>query len=176
MYSTAILVCFVGALGSTLAAYCAGKGTVGQRMTKNLHVNDANADGTVTGIEIYVDFVNNYDINKDGCVSVQEWVSHFQSFYQFSAGFATKRLADLGADLTSACPVKYDSYRTGNISIPVDSFLAANVQSLIDYCRSDSSLLLTNCDCAQLTASCVYDPIIAPNSACRTYMASPILG
>ena len=44
-------------------------GSLSDRFIKNLQENDANNDGFVTGIEFYNDFLNNYDIDKDGCCS-----------------------------------------------------------------------------------------------------------
>merc|ERR1711971_273742 len=113
---------------SVHAADCIGKGTLGQRFAKNLQVNDQDGNGVMTNIEFYNDFSVNYDNDpRDGCCSLPEWLSRWETYFRFSAAYATKRLVDIGVDVTSACPVRYSNYLTTPQQIPEEEFLRSNI-------------------------------------------------
>jgi len=155
---------------------CEGKGLLADRFEKNLDVNDADGDGFIAGAEIYNDFHDNYDVNNDSCVSVQEWVNRFTSYYGFSDGYARQRLSDIVPDMAASCTVKYDSYMSGDISIPRDPFLQGNIQSLVEFCKTASSdVRANNCDCLELLDTCKWHPLLGSNVVCQSYIKAPIV-
>ena len=155
---------------------CDGKGWLGFRFQKNVDVNDADGDGFVSGTEIYNDFKNNYDTDKDGCITVNEWNNRWESYFKFSKEFSMQRLKDVVPDVSAACATRYDFYNNNpNISIPVTPFVQDNLESLVKLCRSDSSLFNTNCDCAQLYSACSRDRLLSPGVICQTYLKNPVV-
>lgn len=154
---------------------CNGKGLLGGRFAKNLEANDANGDGFITGAEVFNDLKDNYDVNKDGCVSVQEWVDRFTSYYGFSDGYARQRLSDIVPDMSAKCTVQEDTYLAGHINIPQGPFLQGNIQSLVEFCKTASpDVRGDNCDCLQLLDACKWNPLMGANVVCQSYLAAPV--
>ncbi|XP_005099555.1 uncharacterized protein LOC101846736 [Aplysia californica] len=138
-------------------------------------INDANNDSFVTGPEIFNDFKNNYDTNKDGCITLVEWKNRWEQGLLLSKEYALNRWAAVPKSKDPTCPVKYAFYRTNtDIKIPVAGFLGDNLKTLVDTCKSDSSLLTSNCDCSQLLGACTKNPYLSQNAVCKAYVAKPI--
>merc|ERR1719414_506610 len=145
-----LTVCMLAGVASA-APQCMAVGSLGARFQKNLAVNDADGDGVVTGNEIYNDFSNNYDKDKDGCVTLKEWTDRWTGFFQLSAAYAYARFAHMTQDVSAACPAQYALYQNNNnISFPLAGFLEGNLETLVQLCQSKPDLANTNCDCAQL--------------------------
>ncbi|XP_035827952.1 uncharacterized protein LOC118478448 [Aplysia californica] len=161
--------------GQTSPSVCSGKGTLGQRFAVNDGINDADNDGFVTGPEIYNDFKNNYDTNNDGCVTLAEWEQRWLVGLRLSKAFADNRWAALQPSNNTACPVTYAFYQTNtDLKMPLGAFVGGNLQTLVDTCKSDNSLLISNCDCLQLLGACVNDATLSANSVCKAYVAQPV--
>ncbi|XP_012942756.1 uncharacterized protein LOC101847681 isoform X2 [Aplysia californica] len=163
------------ATGRSTPSVCSGKGTLGQRFAVNIGINDADNDSFVSGPEMYNDFRNNYDTNKDGCVTLAEWEQRWVQGLLFSKAFADNRWAALQPSNNTACPVTYASFQNNtNMRMPLGGFISGNLQTLVDTCKSDNSLLISNCDCLQLLGACVNDATLSANSVCNTYVAQPV--
>lgn len=154
-------------------ADCKAVGSLSDRFLRNMVVNDPDASGFVTGAEILKDFVDHYDNNRDGCVSEDEWVNRWISYFGFSREFAVKRLNDITNNrTTTTCRVGNNDFN--NIQpIAMDDFVNANIESLADLCRRNTDYYTSNCDCAQLYESCRFDGMMKRYKRCIDFIALP---
>ncbi|KAH9524751.1 hypothetical protein Btru_027706 [Bulinus truncatus] len=151
-----------------------GSGSLASRLLANIHNNDANNDSVVTGDEIRADLTSHYDKDSDGCVSLQEWVGAWAAA-KFSAQYATARLQDLGANVSSPCPLSVNQFQ--GVSIPLVGFVNANLDSLIKLCEGDQSLYGTVCDCYQLKHQlCSHSDYFKDFASCQKYVSAVLVG
>ncbi|CAL1538406.1 unnamed protein product [Lymnaea stagnalis] len=181
--SHAVFACLLAAITTASITHgqqqhnpCAGTGSgpLAVRLEANIHANDANRDWVVSGSEITSDLTNNYDKDGDGCVTLQEWIDVWKGF-KFSPEYATARIKDLGVDVTSTCPIKVDAFSA--VSIPMTTFINANIDSLVKLCEGNTTLYETVCDCWELKHElCVRDPSFQTYATCQKYVSTVIVG
>ncbi|XP_059143941.1 uncharacterized protein LOC131931229 [Physella acuta] len=150
-------------LSSSRGSVCQGKGQLSDRLLGYVKAKDANGDGVYTGNEMAA-YISKLDADKDGVLSEQEGINYFVHKMNFSEEFyKLQYLADT--------PQVHHSKLNDTKVILATELIHATLGSLVELCEGNQTLYLTNCDCLQLTHSCVSRTELKSTIPCAEFLS-----
>nr|KAG5703268.1 hypothetical protein BaRGS_034179 [Batillaria attramentaria] len=115
------------AILSTASSACVSESlTVDQKLDINFEANDHDGDQIVTTSDIVYDLDTNYDTNKDGKVTEEEWVKRWTCAFGDSKFFARYVWADISQGEDSIRGSQFNVEPLNTTGIPRDGFIAMN--------------------------------------------------
>jgi len=128
--------------------------TLKEKLDLHAAANDANNDGTSTIQEVSDDLNIFYDTDSDGCVTANEFVNRWTSYYRFSATFSSYSYNKFNGDSGDNC-LNMDDITLPAQGVPSSTFPALDIGNLVAMCEATPSLYETDKDCAQLVDTCL---------------------
>jgi len=134
-----------------------------QKLDLNQRMNDPDGDGISTEQEVMEDISDFFDLDNDGCATVEEWIVRWTQFY----GFSEENARGFYTDDNNCLDVTNVRAFVG-AGVPSATFPNLIISVIVAMCEATPSLYETNTDCAMVVDTCrVFYP---DNDACNIYV------